>query len=425
MDASQLDAPEMTLAGCDPWLESRLLLEQAVRMLDLEDWIRERLRQVEREITVNLPLRDSGGRALTCAGFRVQHSSARGPCLGEVEVAPEVSLGRLRARAAAATWQWAILDVPLGGSAGALLCDVRQAPERELRQLLEDYVQALRGAIGPSIDVLSLDGGNDYLAGWIVAGYRRQAGGAQGGAVVGKPAALGGLEWSWQAPGWAVEALLEEALAPRPQALAGMRIAIQGLGKIGSSALDALHGAGARVLAVADSSGGLHCDGGIDVPALRQHLRQSGVVYGFAGADPISNAALLETPCDALLTSTPKGQLHAQSAGRIQARIVLEGAEEAITAEAEQVLLERGVLVISAALGTAGTALAHFAEWSSAGGFPLKPQQGKKLIRERLGEAYRAVSGAAERFKCSLRIAAQIVAVERVSSALRLMAGGA
>lgn len=424
MTTSQLDAPEIRPAGCDPWLESRLLLEQAARLLDLEDWIRERLRQVEREITVNLPLRDSGGRALTCAGFRVQHNSARGPCLGEVEVAPEVSLNRLRARAAAATWQWAILDLPLGGSAGALLCDVRQTPERELRQLLEDYVGALRGMIGPASDVLALDGGNEYLAGWMLAGCRRNAGRADQGAVAGKPAGLGGLEWSWQAPGWAVAALLQEALAPRPQELAGMRIAIQGLGKLGSSALDALHGAGARVLAVADSSGGLHSDRGIDVPALRQHLRQSGVVYGFAGAEPISNAALLETPCDALLAAMPKSQLQPQAAGRVQARIVIEGAEEAITAEAEQLLLERGVVVIPAALGTAGTALAHFAEWSSAGGLAMKPQLGKELIRERLREAYRSVGGVAERFKCSLRMAAQIMAVERVSSALRLMGGG-
>ncbi len=425
MSTSQLDTPETTPAGCDPWLESRLCLEQAARLLDLEDWIRERLRHVEREITVNLPLRDNGGHALNCAGFRVQHNSARGPCMGEVELEPEVSLGRLRARAAAATWQWAILDLPLGGSAGALLCDVRQTPERELRQLLEDYVQALRGVSGPDRDVLSLDGGNDYLAGWMLAGYRRLAGWAGPGAVTGRPAALGGLEWSCQAPGWAIAALLEEALAPRPQALADMRVAVQGLGKLGSSALDALHGAGACVLAVADSSGGLRCDRGLDVPALRQHLRQSHVVYGFSEAESISNAALLEAPCEVLLAATPKSQLQAQAAPRVQARIVVEGAEEAITPEAEQVLLERGVLVIPAALGTAGAALAHFVEWSHAAGVPMKAEQGKKLVRERVGEAYRAVAGVAKRFQCSVRMAAQVLAVERVSSALRLMAGGA
>lgn len=428
MIPTQLDAPEIAQSptGSDSWMEATLRLEEAARLLDVEDWILERLRHAEREITVNLPLRDGTGQALSCTGFRVQHHSSRGPCMGEVRLEPEANLNQIRARAAAATWQWAALDLPLGGSSGALLCDARQLSEGKLRRLLQEYVHGLRGAIGPSTDVLAVSGGNDYIAGWLLESYSQMSGRTDPAAVAGKPEALGGMAWRSQAPGWAITRLLEEALATRKQALTGARVAIQGLGKLGSSALDALHGAGARIVAVADSSGGLYRDYGIDVPALQQHLRRAPMVYGFPEAEAVSNAEVVATACDVLLAATPKHQIDARIAPHVQAPIVVEAAEEAIVPEAECLLLSRDVLVIPGLLGTAGSAVAQFLEWSQAvRGTWTEEQEAMQVVRGRVAQAYHSAAERANALKCTFSIAVYISAVDRVSSSLRFLVRGA
>ena len=407
----------------DSLLQATVHLEEAARLLDVEDWIVERLRRPEREVTVNLPLSRGRGPAASCTGLRVQHNSTRGPCMGEVRLSPEVQLHQVRARAAEATWQAALLDLPLGGSAGALVCNPQEMPERELRQLIKDYVYALREFIGPFSDVLTTDGSNEYTAAWMLDSYARTLGRTEAGVVTGKAEVLGGITWRQQAPGLGIVRLLEEALAGRREMLARKRVAIQGLGNVGASALKALHQAGAQIVAVADVSGGVLAQDGIDVAALQQHLRRERVVFGFPEAEAVSNSDVLQSACDVLVAAVPRHQINSPIAQRVQAAIVVEAAEEAVTPEAEKILLARDVLVAPAMLGTAGVAIASFAEWTQAvRGAWMDEHEAVQMLRSRLAWAYQAAATTADKLKCSLRAASYVVAIERVAAALRLRA---
>jgi len=220
----------------DAYLESTLQLEEAARVLDLEDWIVERLRHPEREITANLVLVRDNGQALHFTAFRVQHSSARGPLLGGVRLSPHTQLRETRALAMNMTWQCALLGVPFGGAAGAVVCDPGKLSERELRHLSKDYVQALRGTLGPGTDVLMEDlGSNPQVLAWMLDAHARAAGRLEPGAVTGKPGVLFGLPDHADAAAHGLFDTLALAIEESGHKLAGLRIALQGVGRTGSA----------------------------------------------------------------------------------------------------------------------------------------------------------------------------------------------
>jgi len=406
----------------DACLESTLELEEAARALDLEGWIVERLRHPEREITANLVLVRDNGDALPVTAFRVQHSSARGPLLGGVRFSPHAQLSDTRAAAMHMTWQCALLDIPLGGAAGALVCDPAKLSERELRHLSKDYVAALRGVLGPTTDVLMEDlGANPQMLAWMLDAHARAAGHLEPAAVAGKPAVLFGLPAHADASAQGLFDTIRIVAEASGRKLAGLRIALQGVGQTGSALMRLLADAGARLVAVADISGGARSDEGLPAPALLEWITSKGVLLGFPEAEPISNEEVLETGCDLLVLAAAPRQITAANAARIHTPLVVEAVEDAITRAANEILDERGVTVVPSLLAGAGATAAAYLEWSrnlGHEGFLLDGVE--ENIRLRMEAAYGEARRAAQQYKVSLRRGALLASVEKVAAALRL-----
>jgi len=406
----------------DAYLESTFELEEAARVLDLEDWIVERLRHPEREITANLVLVRDDGQALPFTAFRVQHSSARGPLLGGIRFSPHIQLSETRALAMNMTWQCALLDVPFGGSAGALVCDPAKLSERELRHLSKNYVEALRSILGPGTDVLMEDlGSNPQVLAWMLDAHARASGRLEPAAVAGKPGVLFGLPDHADAAAQGLFDALALAIGEHGLKLAGLRIALQGLGQTGSALARLLHDAGAHLVAAADISGGVRSDEGLTVPALLEWISSHGVVVGFSEAEPVSNADMLEAACDVLVLAAAPRQITTANAAHIGAPLVVGAVEEAITPPAAQILEEHGVIVVPAILAGGGATAAAYLEWSlnlGHEGFLLDGVE--ENIRLRMQAAYHEARRAAQRYNVSLRRGALLAAVEKVAAALRL-----
>ncbi len=407
-------------AAYDPFLEVMVDFEEAARQLDLEDWIVQRLRHTEREVTVNLPLLRDDGQAVTVSGIRVQHSTSRGPTLGGVRLSGTAHLSQVKATAVCMTWQCALLDLPFGGAAGALVANAQELTEGELKQLFKQYINSLRDLIGSYKDVLALDGGtNERTAAWMLDSDARARGQLELGVVTGKPAVLGGLPAPRAAAGRGLFLLLQEILEGRKANL--LRVVLQGFGSLGMSVAHHLHEAGARVVGVADISGGLLRKNGIDIPALAAYAAKKGVIFGFGDAEPACNADVLECPCDMLILAAAERQVNASNAGRIQAPIIVEVADAAVTRAAEEELRARAAWVVPDVVANAGSVLAAFLEWKQDVTFaPLAPEEIENELRVRTAKAYRVVHEYAQKHGLNLRAAAHLIAVERVAAALRL-----
>jgi glutamate dehydrogenase/leucine dehydrogenase len=366
-------------------------------------------------------VRDNG-QALNCTAFRVQHSTARGPLLGAVRLSPHTQLSETRALAMHQTWQCALLDVPFGGAAGAVVCDPGKLSERELRHVSKDYVEALRGILGPGTDVLMEDlGANPQVLAWMLDAHARAAGHLEPGAVTGKPAVLFGLPDHADAAAHGVFDTLLLALAESGRKLAGLRVALQGMGRTGSALAVLLEDAGARLVAAADISGGVHSNAGLPIRALLDWVTSNGMLLGLPGAEPVSNAEMLETGCDVLVLAAAPRQITAVNAAHIHTPLVIEAVEHAITPAAEQILNERGVVVVPAILAGAGATAAAYLEWSlnlGHEGFLLDGVE--ENIRLRMDAAYREARRAAQQYNVNLRRGALLAGIEKVAAALRL-----
>jgi glutamate dehydrogenase (NAD(P)+) len=403
MKPSSLLPPEID----DPLLDSAAQLEESARALDLEDWIVHRLRHSDREMTVNLPLpRDTG--ALTCTAFRVQHLRAHGPCIGPVRLAPDAHLAQLRSVALDMTLQCALLDLPLGGSAGAIVCDPAQFTERELRHLVRHYLAALdlhNDIFAPS----------QFIAAWISARRHLQA-----TALVARPAILGGLPdpAAAMAAGWSK--LVSESCATRHQPLT--TVSIQGFSAAAAALATLLHSSGVRIVGLADKSGGLFSEHGLDLAAVSAHTSQTGMLYGFSEADPVNNSEILESACDLLVLAAAERQLNAQNAARIQAPMVLEAVSGAVTPAAMSHLSSRGITVIPALLGVGPRTLAWFAEWQSGMRYEAPEQSAtESLIRHRLADVLCRAQSSAALNRIPLPDACRRLALEKLAAVLRLL----
>ena len=423
MNSTDLLPPEIMEE--DPLLDSAAQLEQSARALDLEDWIVQRLKHPEREVTINLPLRRDSGDAFTCAALRVQHCHPRAGCLGPVVLAPDAHFAQLRPLALQMTLQCALFDLPLGGSAGAIVCDPGQLSERELRHLVRDYVVALdiRGDIfAPA----------EFAAAWTAASRHLEP-----AALVGKPAILGGLPdpSAALATGWFT--LISEALRAQkpairqappsttshqpPSALDGCRIALQGFGPAAAALANLLYNAGARIIALADKSGGLFAERGLDLAAVAAHLATHGMLYGFDGAEAVRNSEVLESACDVLVAAAAERQVNCHNASRIRASLLLETMPNAITPAAAPMLASRGITIIPALLGAAPRMLAWFAEWQHGLHYAAPEQAAtESLIRHKLTEIFQHAQSSAATRKLSFPDACRLLALEKLAAKLRL-----
>ena len=393
-------------------------LRKAFAALSLDERYERLLLTPARELRVELALRLDDGSLGHFIGYRIQHDDSRGPYKGGLRYHPEVDLDEVRSLASLMTWKTAVVDVPFGGAKGGIQVDPKTLSERELERLTRRFVDQIHEVVGPTTDIPAPDvNTNAKVMGWFFDQYSRLHGFSPG-VVTGKPVHLHGSLGREAATGRGCLVALREVLAHDGRGLAGTRIAIQGFGNVGSWLARLAHAEGAKVIAVSDVNGGLYASSGLDIPALLRHVGEVGSVVGFAGADAIRNDELLALECDVLAPCALGHVLTGETAPRVRARYVLEGANGPCTAEGDAVLEERNVLCIPDIWANAGGVTVSYFEWvQNIQQFAWDEARVNTELEARMVKAHRELRAAMERFRCGMRTAAFATAVQRVKIA--------
>ena len=395
--------------------------EQAIPYADVNESIAERLRYPERSVMVAVPVRRDEGHVEVFPAYRVQHSSVLGPTKGGIRYDPHVSLGECAALAVWMTWKCALLRLPYGGAKGGVRCNPRALSPGELQRLTRRYTSELMGVIGPQEDIPAPDmATNEQTMAWIMDTYSMQVGYAVPEIVTGKPVALGGSLFRSEATGAGVVMVVERACERLGWRLEEQRCVVQGFGNVGAVAAQELVAKGANVLAVSDISGGAYSDHGLDLAAVRDWIADHGTLEGYPEADRVTNAELLELPCDVLVLAALEGQLTAENAPRIDAKLIAEGANGPTTIEADAILGARGIPILPDVLTNAGGVTVSYFEWvQDLGRLFWTRNEIRARLADKLNDAFDRVWELAEKQGISLRQAALIAGINEVAAALK------
>ncbi|HEY6839375.1 MAG TPA: Glu/Leu/Phe/Val dehydrogenase, partial [Geobacteraceae bacterium] len=311
----------------NPWDMVLAQIDKAEKHLPYDRDMIEKLRYPERSLYVSVPVRMDDGHIRIFKGFRVQHSTVRGPAKGGVRYHPDVDLDEVTALAAWMTWKCAVMNIPFGGAKGGVQCDPAELSLGEVERLTRRYTAEILAFIGPDRDIPAPDvNTNAQIMAWMMDTYSMQMGHTIPGVVTGKPIAIGGSEGRSEATGRGVVYMIVEAAKKLGLKLEGASAAVQGFGNVGSSAARNLFRDGVSIIAVSDKNGGLFCPKGINPYELQQYLNDNGTLEGFPGCDRITNEELLTLPCDILVPAALENVIHRENADRVQTRILAEGA---------------------------------------------------------------------------------------------------
>jgi len=404
----------------DPWEMALEQFQRASRYVPLKRGIREFLMYPRRELTVNFPVKMDDGSVRVFTGYRVHHSTVLGPTKGGIRYHPDVTLNEVRALAMWMTWKCAVAGLPYGGAKGGVACDPKQLSAGELERLTRRYATEISVLMGPESDIPAPDvGTTSQVMAWIMDTYSMHRGYSVPAVVTGKPLSVGGTVGREEATGRGCALVAREAAKAVGLRLEGARVAVQGFGNVGYHAARLLHGMGARVVAVSDSRGGIYRSEGLDPEAVLRYKRETGSVAGFPNARPVTNAELLELPCDILVPAALEGQIHRENAPRIQAQVVVEGANGPTTPEADDILHARGVLVVPDIVANAGGVIVSYFEWvQDLQSFFWEEAEIHQRLERMLVRSLQRVMEVARTHEVDLRTAALIRAIQRVSDAL-------
>ncbi|MDQ3822790.1 MAG: Glu/Leu/Phe/Val dehydrogenase [Actinomycetota bacterium] len=399
---------------------ARAQLDQALPDAGVRDEVSERLRIPERSIVVAVPVRRDDGRLEVFPAYRVQHSTVLGPTKGGIRYDPEVTLGECAALAMWMTWKCALLRLPYGGAKGGVRCRPKELSPLELQRLTRRYTAELRPFIGPQEDIPAPDmATNEQTMAWMMDTYSMQVGYAVPEIVTGKPVSLGGSLFRHEATGAGVVMVVDRACRRLGLRLSELRCVVQGFGNVGGIAARELASRGAAVVAVSDVSGGVYREGGLDVPALVAHAQAAGSLAEYPGVERITNAELLELPCDVLVLAAREDQVTAENAPRVRARVVAEGANGPTSIEADAILAERDVLVLPDILTNAGGVTVSYFEWvQDLGRLFWTREEISARLADKLGDAFDRVWALADQRGLTLRSAALVAGIREVAGAL-------
>ncbi|MEW6522240.1 MAG: Glu/Leu/Phe/Val dehydrogenase [Bacillota bacterium] len=403
----------------------RTYFDQAAERLGLDEDHRERLFHPERCLVVSIPVRVNG-KCQVFKGYRVQHSSIRGPYKGGIRYHPDVDMDEVAALAALMTWKCALLDIPYGGAKGAIACDPSHMSSDALESVTRKYVRMLKPNIGPMVDIPAPDVNTDERTmAWFVDEASALAGYNVLATVTGKPLLLGGSLGRREATGYGLAYVTLEALNLLGRDPAQCTVAVQGFGKVGSWAASRLQEAGCRIVAVSDVTGGRFCAGGFDVQALMSHLSSSpdrGLSgYSPAGTQEITNEQLLTLDVDVLIPAALENQITPEVARRVKASMVVEGANGPTLPEADDILTSKGVVVLPDILANAGGVCVSYFEWvQNLESLAWKLPEVNQRLNEVMVRALHHVWALAGEYRVNHRTAAYMLAVKRVADVLKM-----
>jgi glutamate dehydrogenase (NAD(P)+) len=416
-----MTAPEV-VSTIDPWASAQRQFDIAADRLSLDPGLRAVLRECERELIVSVPVRMDDGSVRVYEGFRVQHNLGRGPSKGGIRYSADLTLNTVRALAMWMTWKCAVVGIPYGGGKGGVRVDASRLSKRELEALTRRFTTEISVLIGPEKDIPAPDiNTNAQTMAWMMDTYSMHVGHTVPGVVTGKPISLGGSEGRVEATGRGAVVTIIEAAQHLGLDIEGATVAVQGFGNAGSVAAALIAETGARVVAVSDVFGGIHRADGLDIKAVRSWLAEHGTVVGFPGAEPLSNAALLELDVDVLAPAAVESQITGANAERVKAKILAEIANGPTTPEADVILARNGVLIIPDILCNAGGVTVSYFEWVQD---LNRDQWSEVIVNAKLAEimvrSFGQVLAMAEREDVDMRLGAYLLAVDRVASATAL-----
>ncbi|HEU5299058.1 MAG TPA: Glu/Leu/Phe/Val dehydrogenase [bacterium] len=393
---------------------------KAADHLPLKRGIRDFLAFPHRELTVNFPVKMDDGSVRIFTGYRVHHSTVLGPSKGGIRYAPQVDLDEVRALAMWMSWKCALMHLPYGGAKGGVAVDPTALSPTELERLTRRYATEISVVMGPQSDIPAPDvGTNEQIMAWIMDTYSMHRGHSVPAVVTGKPVSIGGSAGRREATGRGVMISAREAARRWERPFAGASVIVQGFGNVGSAAACLLHDQGCRIVGIGDIYGAIYNPKGIDPHAVLAHVRRTGRVPGFAGGEALGSAELLERPCDILVPAAIEGQITRANAERIKAKIIVEGANGPTTPDADEILDDRGVLIVPDILANAGGVVVSYFEWVQdlSSLFWTEAEINARLEPIMIA-AFERVIHASREHDVDLRTGAMICAVQRVSEAL-------
>jgi glutamate dehydrogenase (NAD(P)+) len=406
----------------NPYDNMLQVLELAARKLGLSRNDYEALKYPERELKVSVPVKMDSGDIRVFEGYRVQHSSSRGPCKGGIRYHQEVDIDEVKALAAWMTFKCAVVNLPYGGAKGAVKVDPAALSRGELERLTRRFTTAILPIIGPEKDIPAPDvNTNADIMGWIMDTYSMLHGYAVPGVVTGKSVYIGGSLGRAEATGRGVSIVTGELLKRLNKPPVGARIAIQGMGNVGGAAAKLLYEQGHIIAGVGDISGGLYRADGLDIPAIRAHQEaRGGSLEGYAapGVERITNRELLSCPCGILIPCALQNQITEENAASIQAQIIIEGANGPTTVEADDILNRKGVIILPDILANAGGVIVSYFEWvQNIQELTWEEDQINETLRKILVRSFGQVADIADEHQVSLRVAAYMLAVSKLAKA--------
>ena len=396
--------------------------DEAANSLDLDPNIYKILRWPNREITLYIPVMMDDGNYQVFTGYRVQHNFARGPAKGGVRYSPDVSLDEVRALAAWMTWKCAVVNIPFGGAKGGIICEPRDMSPAELERLTRRYTAELLDFIGPEKDVPAPDmNTNEQTMAWMMDTYSMHARHLVTAAVTGKPIEIGGSRGRKEATGRGLLFVCNEACKKFGFKIADTRVVIQGAGNVGGTAALLMHQEGYRVIGLADITGALYNPNRLDVPGVLAYLKENKTVEGYIEAEHISTAELLELECEILMPAATENQITTHNADRIRCRILAEGANGPTTADADEIISAKKIFVIPDILANAGGVTVSYFEWvQDRMGFFWNEETVNTRLHEIMVSSFNDVVGFANKYQVNTRLAAYMLAIDRVAYDTRL-----
>lgn len=383
----------------------------------------EAIKYPERELKVSIPVRMDDGTTRVFEGYRIQHSTSRGPAKGGIRFHPAVNVDEVRALSAWMTFKCAVVNIPYGGGKGGVICDPNELSENEIRAITRRYTAAIAPLIGPEQDIPAPDvGTNAAVMGWMMDTYSMLKGHCIHGVVTGKPIELGGALGRNDATGRGVMFTTKNILSKLDIPVQGTSVAIQGMGNVGSITAKLLHKEGMKVVAVSDVSCGIYNPNGLDIPAILEYLSKDRKNllenYQEEGMTKITNSELLELDVTVLIPAALENQINEDNADRIQASVIVEAANGPTTAEADEILTRKGIILVPDILSNAGGVVVSYFEWvQNIQSVSWTEKEVNEKLKNIMDPAFEAVWDIAHEKNTTLRTGAYLIAVKRVVDA--------
>jgi glutamate dehydrogenase (NAD(P)+) len=412
----------MVVDVVSPYAVAVAQFDEAAERLGLSQALRAILRMPKRELIVNFPVRMDNGDVEMFTGYRVQHNINRGPAKGGIRFSPEVSLDEVRALAMWMTWKCAVVGIPFGGAKGGVICDPHKLSRAELERLSRRYATEISILIGPDSDIPAPDmNTNPQIMGWMMDTFSMHQGYSVPAVITGKPLAIGGSEGRLEATARGVQVVTREAMRDLGMRPEDCSVVVQGFGNVGSISARLLHEMGCRVVGLSDIKGGVYNAHGIDVYRALRYSKEHGNLKGMPETEAVTNAELLELPCDVLVPAALENQLTGRNASRVRAHLVIEAANGPTTPEADRIFNDRGITVVPDILANAGGVTVSYFEWvQDLQRFFWAENEINHRLESIIERSYRAVHLKALEQETNLRMGAYLLAVARVAEATEI-----